>query len=126
MSFRTDRARAAGLGSAKDGVGHWWVQRVTAVALVPLAVLFVIPFAQTLGQGHEAVLATYGHPFHAIVAILFIGTGFHHLKLGLQTVIEDYVSATGTRTVALIANTLGCWLFGLTGVFAVVKIALGQ
>lgn len=126
MSFLTDRARVTGLGPAKEGVGHWWAQRVTAVALVPLAALFAIPFAQSLGAGHEAVLETYRHPFHAIVAILFLGTMFYHLKLGLQVVIEDYVHGTGARTAAVIANTLGCWLFGLTAVFAVARIALGQ
>ncbi|GIX13687.1 MAG: succinate dehydrogenase membrane anchor subunit [Paracoccaceae bacterium] len=126
MSFRTDRARVAGLGVARDGVGHWWAQRVTAVALVPLAVLFVIPFARALGAGREAVLATYAHPFNAIVAMLFIGTAFYHLKLGLQVIIEDYVHAKAPRAAALVANALGAWLFGLTGVFAVARIAIGQ
>lgn len=126
MRFLTDRARVTGLGTAREGVGHWWVQRVTAVALVPLTVLFVIPFAQSLGAGHEAVLQTYRHPFHAIVAILFLGTTFYHLKLGLQVVIEDYVHGKGARTAAVIANTLLCWLSGLTAVFAVARIALGQ
>jgi succinate dehydrogenase / fumarate reductase membrane anchor subunit len=126
MSFLTDRRRAQGLGSAKEGVHHWRVQRVSAVALVPLAVLFVFPFVQTLGLPHDAVLARYRHPFHAIVAMLFIGTALYHLRLGLQVVIEDYVPAHGTRALLLLASTLLAWAAGLTGVFAVAKIALGQ
>lgn len=125
MSFRTDRQRALGLGSAKDGVGHWWAQRLTAVALVPLAVLFALPFARSLGAPHEAVLATYRHPFHAIVAILFLGTALWHMKLGLQVVIEDYMHGKALRTALLVANTLLAWLFALTGIFAVAKIAFG-
>lgn len=125
MTYRTDRSRAVGLGAAKEGVSHWWAQRVSAVALVVLLPLFLFPFVRALGTGHEAVLALYRHPFHALVAILFLGTALQHLKLGLQTVIEDYVHAKGPRTAALLANTLLSWLFAITGIFAVVRIALG-
>jgi succinate dehydrogenase / fumarate reductase membrane anchor subunit len=128
MSFRTDRQRATGLGAAGEGAAHWWLQRVSAVALVPLAPLFLFPFVSALGTSHEAVLALYRHPFHAIVAILTLGCGFFHARLGLQVVIEDYVgggSGGGARTAVLLANTLLCWLLALTGVFAVARIALG-
>jgi len=121
--FRTDRARVTGLGSAKTGVGHWWSQRITSIALVPLTILFVFPFAQSLGGDFASVRATYANPFHAIVAILFIGTTFLHVQQGLQVVIEDYVHDKALRTGALLANTLLCWAFGLSGVFAVAKIA---
>ncbi|MCC6006378.1 MAG: succinate dehydrogenase, hydrophobic membrane anchor protein [Rhodobacteraceae bacterium] len=124
MRFLTDRKRAAGLGSAGDGVHHWWQQRVTAVALVPLALLFLFPFARALGSGHEAVLAAYGKPFNAIVAIAFFAAAFAHLRLGLQEVIVDYVSSHGMRAALLVVNTLACWLLGLAGIFAVVLIAL--
>ena len=123
MSFRTPRARVAGLGSAGQGTHHWWVQRVSSVALVPLAVLFLVPFAGALGGEHAEVLALYRHPFHAIVAVLFIGVGFHHLMLGLQVVIEDYVHAKSWRTGLLLGNSMFCWAFGLAGIFAVLKIA---
>jgi succinate dehydrogenase / fumarate reductase membrane anchor subunit len=123
MSYRTDKARVAGLGSAKDGTGHWWSQRLTSIALIPLTLLFVFPFVRSLGAGHEAVRATYAHPLHAIVAILFIGATFLHLQQGLQVVIEDYVHDKPIRTGALLANTLLCWAFGLAGVFAVAKLA---
>ena len=121
--FRTDRARALGLGAAKEGPGHWWSQRLTSVALVPLALLFVFPFVRALGAPHAEVVALYSRPFHAIVAILFIGVGFLHLQQGLQVVIEDYVHGKALRTAALLANTLLTWAFGLAGVFAVLRIA---
>jgi succinate dehydrogenase / fumarate reductase membrane anchor subunit len=123
MSYRTDRALVLGLGAAGDATGHWWSQRITSIALIPLTLLFVFPFAQSLGDDFVSVRATYADPFHAIVAILFIGTMFRHLQQGLQVVIEDYVHDPAIKTGALLANTLLTWGFGLTGVFAVAKIA---
>lgn len=124
MSYITDKKRVQGFGSANSGSHHFITQRVTAVALVPLVILFIIPFGRNLGAGYEQVLAAYAHPFNAIIALLFIITVFKHLSQGLQVVIEDYVPKKGTRTALLLANTLCCWLFGLTGVFAIAKIAL--
>lgn len=121
----TPMNRVFGLGSAKDGVEHWWMQRVTSIALLPLTVLFVIPFAQVLGGGYESVAALYANPFHALVAILFIAVNFWHLAQGLQTVIEDYVHAKAARTTLLLANTLGCGLLGVAGVFAVARLSFG-
>lgn len=123
MRFRTDRQRVNGLGSAKEGTGHFWTQRVTAVALVPLTLLFLFPFVSALGSDYEAVRAVYASPFNAIIAILFIGTAFYHLQLGLQVVIEDYVHDHAIKTGALLANTLLTWAFGLAGVFAVARVA---
>jgi succinate dehydrogenase / fumarate reductase, membrane anchor subunit len=123
MSYRTDRQRVAGLGSAKEGVHHFWTQRVTSIALLPLVVLFIFPFAQSLGADYETVVDTYSSPFHAIVAVLFIIVAFHHLQLGLQVIIEDYVNDKAARTAALLANVLFSWAFALAGVFAVLKIA---
>jgi succinate dehydrogenase / fumarate reductase, membrane anchor subunit len=123
MSYRTDRQRVAGLGSAKEGVHHFWTQRITAIALLPLAVLFVFPFAQSLGGSYEEAVATYSHPFHAIVAVLFILVAFRHLQLGLQVIIEDYVSGKAARTAALLVNVMLCAAIALAGVFAVLKIA---
>ena len=123
MTHRTDRARVSGLGAAGHGTHHWWLQRITAVALLPLAVLFVVPFSRALGGAHGEVLALYAHPFHAIVAVLFIAVVFRHLALGLQVVIEDYVSTKAWRTGLLMGSTMFCVTFGMAGVFAVLKIA---
>lgn len=122
MSFLTDRARATGLGSAKDGTHHWWGQRITAIALIPLGLLFIFPFALALGDGHEAVTALYSSPYHAIIAGLFIAVAANHLRLGLQVVIEDYVHGPA-RTAGVILNTLFCTLLGFAGLFAIAKIA---
>ncbi|MEM6680081.1 MAG: succinate dehydrogenase, hydrophobic membrane anchor protein, partial [Pseudomonadota bacterium] len=70
MSYRTARARASYLGSAHDGVHHWWSIKLSSYALVPLTILFVIPFSSVLGEGREAMLALYAQPFHAIIACL--------------------------------------------------------
>jgi succinate dehydrogenase / fumarate reductase membrane anchor subunit len=125
MDFRTPMNRVVGLGSAKEGVGHWWAQRVTSVALVPLLLLAILPLGRAIGSGREAVLATYADPFNALVMALLIGVTFRHLEQGLQVVIEDYVHAEPWRTGSLLANTGLCWVLGLMGVFGVLKIALG-
>lgn len=123
MSYQTPRAQATGLGTAHSGTHHWWVQRLSSIALIPLTVLFVPPFAGALGQGHAAVVALYASPFHALVAILMIAVAFQHLHQGLQVVIQDYVHHKGWLTAAL----TGAWMLsgaaGLAGVFAVLKIA---
>ena len=123
MGFRTDRQRVQGLGTAREGTGHWWRQRVTAVALVPLTLFFLFTFARNLGADFETVRATYASPFNAVMAILFILTACIHLQLGLQVVIEDYVHGHATRTATLLANILLTWALALTGVFAVARIA---
>ena len=123
MSYRTAKARVTGLGAAHGGTHHWWTQRLTSVALIPLTILFVVPFAQVVGEGIEAVRALYAHPFHAIVASLFLAVTFHHLAQGLQVVIEDYVHSKKWRTGLLIGNSFLCAAAGFAGVFAVLKLA---
>ena len=123
MSYKTDMARVTGLGSAKDGTHHWWSQRITSIALIPLTFFFVFPFARALSAPYEEVIAIYSSPFNAIMASLFIFVGFVHLMQGLQVVIEDYVHAKAMRTGLLLANTLFCWGLAFAGVFAIAKIA---
>lgn len=123
MRYRTDRQLVAGLGTAGAGTGHWWKQRITSVALIPLTILFLFPFLRYLGTDWITVRAAYHNPFNAIVAILFFVTGFYHLQQGLQVVIEDYIHAKVPRTGLLLANTLICAALGFIAVFAVAKIA---
>ncbi len=125
MSFKTDYKAVAGLGSAKDGTHHFISQRLTAIALIFLAPAFVYTFSQALGGGHAGMLATYAHPFHALVAIGFFIVGFRHLRLGLQVVIEDYIHTERTRLICLILNALTWRGVAIAGAFAVAKIALG-
>jgi len=123
MSFKTDYARVNGLGSARDGTGHWISQRLTAVALIVLLVLFIVPFARGLGAGYDAVLMTYRNPFNAIVALLTIIAGFRHIRLGVQVVIEDYVPAGRHQVRWLVVNALLWRGFMVAGIFAILKIA---
>jgi len=125
MTYKTSFKGATGLGSAKDGTHHWISQRLTAIALIPLGLLFLYPFATSLGTGREAGIATYSHPFHALVAIGFILVAFRHLRLGLQIVTEDYVHTPRSRTLLLITNALIWRAFAIAGAFAVAKIAFG-
>ncbi|MEM1344754.1 MAG: succinate dehydrogenase, hydrophobic membrane anchor protein [Pseudomonadota bacterium] len=123
MAFRTPKATVRGYGTGHSGTHHWWAQRITSVALIPLTFLFAIPFVGALGDGYEGVIALYSHPFHAIVAALFLAVTFHHHAQGLQVVIEDYIHHRGWRTVALLGNVFLCFVLGFAGVFAVLKIA---
>ncbi len=123
MQFRTERQRVQGLGSSGGGVGHWWSQRITSIALLPLSLVFIFPFAQALGSGFEQVRDVYRHPFNAVVAILFLAVGFRHLQQGIQVVIEDYVHDKPLLIGLLLANTLLTLAFAMTGIFAVAKIA---
>lgn len=121
--MRTSRAKVRGLGSAKSGTEHFISQRVSAIGLAILTPFFIVPFATALGQPWEDVVSIYKSPFNAIVAALFLLAVFHHLKLGLQTVIEDYVHSHAWRTGSLLAvNLLGTAL-GFAAAFSVAMIA---
>lgn len=123
MAFKTDYSHVHGLGAAGEGAHHWWSQRLTSIALLPLTLLFLFPFARALGQGHEAVVLLYASWWHAFIAVAFIIMTFWHLMQGLQVVIEDYVSHKPVRTTLLVLNNLLNWALGAAGVFAVAKIA---
>ena len=122
MSFLTDYKSVAGLGSAKAGTEHFVKQRLTAIALIPLSILFLYYFAPSLGSGHEAVVATFGRPVPALVTIMFIMSVFSHLRMGLQVVIEDYVHGRAQMRL-MIVNALLWRGAAVAGVFAVAKIA---
>jgi len=123
MTYKTDYARARGWGAAHEGVHHFWVQRVTAIALVPLTILFVFPFANALGSGWEAVRATYQNGWNAFIAVSFVIVTLWHLKLGLQVIIEDYVHSKRLKLTLLLANILLNAAFTIAGVLSIAKIA---
>ena len=125
MSQRSGFGRIAGLGSAKESVRHWLVQRFTAIALIPLGFPFVYVIGANLGQSREAVIAEFANPVISLLTILFLIAGFYHLQHGLQVVIEDYVHARKTAKALLILNTLLCWVFAVLGVFAVARMWFG-
>ncbi|MEO1249634.1 MAG: succinate dehydrogenase, hydrophobic membrane anchor protein, partial [Pseudomonadota bacterium] len=91
MSLRDPLKTVRGLGSAKEGVHHWWAQRVTAIALVPLVVWFVVSLISVAGAGHAEVVAWIGNPFVAVLLICLIIAVFHHAQLGMQVIYEDYI-----------------------------------
>ena len=125
MNYRTGYSRAAGLGSAGHGTRHWWLQRISSIALLPLTVIFVYLFGSSLGADYENARQTFAHPFNAIVTVLFLIAGFHHLQQGLQVVIEDYVHGKAAFIVFMTANMILCWCLAIIGIFAVVRISLG-
>lgn len=122
MAYKTDYARVQGLGQAHEGVHHWWMQRLSAVALVPLTILFLIPFGRALGGGYDALIATYGQFGNAVTAVLFIAVACWHFSMGLQVVIEDYVPSKGTRVALIIATKLFSATLATAGVLAVATI----
>ncbi|MDB4016819.1 succinate dehydrogenase, hydrophobic membrane anchor protein [Amylibacter sp.] len=122
MTFRTDRAKVLGLGSAKSGADHWFGERLKSVALIPLTIIFVLIVAPLIGKDHATVVASFHNPFVSISLILFFLVTFKHLEEGLQVVIEDYVHSKGSLLLLIIFNKLFCWTFGLAAVFAILKI----
>lgn len=126
MSLRSPLGRVIGLGTARSGSGHWYSQRITAVALVILGLWFVASLAM-LGPGapYEAVAHWLGAPFPAVMAVLLLVVGAWHALLGLQVVLEDYVGDRGTRTVVIIVVKFALVVAALTGVLAVLRLALG-
>jgi succinate dehydrogenase / fumarate reductase membrane anchor subunit len=125
MSFRTPMGRARGLGSARDGAGHWWAQRLTAIALVPLTLWFVASVVALAGAGHAEVASWIGAPVPAVLMILLIVATFHHAQLGLQVVIEDYVHSEGLKIAGIVLVKFAAAALGLVSVFAVLRIAFG-
>ena len=124
VPLRTALGRVRGLGSAKSGVHHWWVQRVTAVALVPLTLWFVCAVIALAGEPLPVVRAWIASPLNAVLLLCLIGATFHHLQLGLQVVIEDYVHSEGARLVSLLVMRAAAVLLGLVAALSVLRIAL--
>lgn len=125
MSLRTPLGRVRGLGSAKEGTAHWWAQRLTAIALVPLVLWFAVSLIILTGADHEAVAAWLGNPAPAVLLLLLILAGFHHAQLGMQVVIEDYVHAEWLKLTLLTTVTFAAIALGVGAAFSVLKLALG-
>lgn len=124
MSLRSPLGRVLGRGAAGDGVGHWWVQRVTAVALVPLTLWFVVALLRLPLNSYDEVRAWLGQPWAAVPAILLVATLAWHSKLGVQVVIEDYVHGKGAKTSLLLLSTFVHVAAAVAGVFAILVLAL--
>ncbi len=125
MNMRTPMSRVRGLGSAKDGTAHFWRQRVTAIANVPLVILFLILVVNMVGASHGQVTALLSSPMVAILMLLGIVSVTYHMWLGMQVVIEDYIHGEGAKILLLIGNGFFCAFVGLSAAFALLKISFG-
>jgi len=123
MEMRTPLGRVRGLGTAKEGVEHWWVQRLTSVALVPLVIWFVFQVPGFVGADVLYLQAFFGHHANALLMVLLVVTLFHHAQLGLQVVIEDYVHHEGVKLGAIVAVKFLAIVCALSSVLAVLRLA---
>ncbi len=123
--LRSPLNRARGLGSAKDGLHHWWAQRLTALALIPLVIWFAISLVTMSGADYGMVRVWIGSPVVMVLLILTIVIGLHHGQLGLQVVIEDYVHKDGIKLALIVAVRFIAVFFGLAAVVAIMRIGFG-
>src|SRR5579859_707216 len=124
MSLRTPLARARGHGSAKDGLHHWLQQRLTAVALIPLSIWFIVSVIGLAGSHYEHFQAWLAVPGNTALMLLLLFCVFHHAQLGIQVVIEDYLHDRGAKIAALILVKMTTWLLGVFAAVAVLRTAL--
>jgi succinate dehydrogenase / fumarate reductase, membrane anchor subunit len=124
-NFRTPLSKVAGLGPAKSGTGHFWWQRMTAVANVPLTIAFVVIIVSLFGRNQAAVQQILGTPLVAVIMLLFIGSITYHMRLGMQVVIEDYVHGEITRPFLIMTNTFFTIAVALAAGYAVLKLSFG-
>ena len=124
--LRTPLSRARGLGSAKDGLHHWWAQRITAVALIPLVVWFAVSLIMISGADYAVVRAWIGAPVVMVLLTLTIVVGLHHGRLGLQVVIEDYVHRDGWKLALVVLTRFIAVFFGVAAIVAILRIGFGD
>ena len=125
MSLRSPLGQVLGLGSAKGGTAHWWAQRVTAVALIPLTLWFFIALLSLPALDYATVKAWLMLPLSSFLAVLTIAVLTYHSYLGTTVVVEDYVHAAGLKVGALLLLRFVYVLFGGAGIYAILRIALG-
>lgn len=125
MSLRSPLGRVRGLGSAKDGTAHWWMQRLTAIALIPLTLWFVVSVVVAAGASHETIAWWIGNPLVATLLILLVAALFYHAQLGLQVVIEDYVSTEWKKMAGLIVVKFAAIALSVLSIVSILKISFG-
>jgi succinate dehydrogenase / fumarate reductase, membrane anchor subunit len=125
MSMRSPLRQVRGLGSAKSGTEHFWHQRLTAMANIPLTIGFVVIVASLMGRNHAAVVQILGSPLVAVLMLLFILSASLHMRIGMQVIIEDYVHDEVAKFTMLIANTFFAVVVALASAFAILKLSFG-
>lgn len=124
-NYRTPLSRVRSLGSAHSGTMHFWRQRLTSVAMIPLTIAFILIVMALLGRNHDEALQIIGSPLIAIIMLLFIGTTVYHMWLGMQVIIEDYVHDELPKILLLMGNTFFCITVALACVYAILQISFG-
>lgn len=122
--MRSQLGRVRGTGSAHSGVHHWYAERITAIALVPLTLWFIFSMIRLAGAPRLTVVAWAGHPVNTVLLLALIAMTFHHMQLGIQVVLEDYVNAKWLMNVLILLTKAAALLLGLAAAVAVLKLAL--
>jgi succinate dehydrogenase / fumarate reductase membrane anchor subunit len=125
MSLTNPLRQVLGAGPSRSGVHHWWVQRLTALALVPLSIWFVVSILCLPGLDHVTVSAWMAQSWTALLLVLFVLTAAWHSRLGLQVIVEDYVHGAGAKTLLLVLSAFIHVFAAAAAVFAVLKVAFG-
>ena len=125
MSLRTPLAKVRGLGSAKEGTDHFWKQRLTAVANIFLVGFLIVLLVRLVGADHATIKQALTKPQNAIALLLLVLSGVMHMRLGMQTIIEDYVHSEGRKILALMLNSFFAITIGIACIFAVLKLSFG-
>ena len=123
--MRTALRQVRGLGTARSGTGHFWHQRVTSVAGVPLTIALLMIITALLGRSHAAVVQILGSPIVAIIMLLFIINTAYHMWIGMQEIILDYVHEGRWKLLSLMANTFFVFGTGLASIYAILKLSFG-
>ena len=122
--MKTPLAKVHGLGSAKDGTHHWWTQRLTALANIPLVIFMVVSFVGNAGKGHAEWVAWLKQPLVSVLVILFVANFVYHMRLGLQVIVEDYVHGA-LKVVTLLGLQLLHWALAVAAIYSVIVISTG-
>jgi succinate dehydrogenase / fumarate reductase, membrane anchor subunit len=126
MSLRSPMGRVLGLGSAKDGTAHWWAQRVSAAALIPLTLWFAVSLLTLPALDYGTVRAWLSIPLNSLLAVLLVAVMSYHSYLGTGVVIEDYVHSAGTKLLSLLLLGFLYVIAGGAGIFAILRVAFGS
>ena len=123
--MRTPLGKVRGLGSAREGTGHFWQQRLTAVANIPLILFFLGFLISINGADYATVRAAFANPFVSLMFALILFSALYHMRLGMQVIVEDYIHGEGTKLALIMLNTFFCVLVGAASIFALLKISFG-